>query len=130
MTVAAIPTPTPYSIAWQPANQNATVGKGSLAVITPTTALPYVDVKNNAAFAITLSATITGLEFVNPQPGQQIEVYITQGASSYTITWAGIVWPAGTAPTLSTTSGSVDLIHLLYNEVLGYWFGTFSQLFS
>lgn len=130
MTVAAIPTPTPYLVAWEPANQAASVGAGSQLAITPATATPYVDVKNNSAFAITLTATITGLEFVNPQPGQKVEVYITQGASSYTITWAGIVWPAGNAPTLSTTSGSVDVIHLLYNEVLGYWFGTFSQLFS
>ena len=123
MTVAAIPTPTPYRIAWEPAGQASTVGYGPLVVVTPSTAKPYVDCKKGSAFSIALTASITSLEFVNPQDGQDIVIWFATGAGSFTVSWAGVVWASGTAPTITSGASATDVIELIYNGTLGYWVG-------
>jgi hypothetical protein len=65
---------------------------------------------------LTASCTYT---FTAPGGACNLLLKIVQGGSgSYTVTWPNTVkWPAGTAPTLSTTVGSVDIITF-------YWDGT------
>lgn len=59
------------------------------------------------------SATIAGnrtIAFSNVTVGQAILIRIIQdGTGSRTISWpAGIKWPSGNAPTLSTSPGAID----------------------
>jgi hypothetical protein len=42
---------------------------------------------------------------------------IQDGAGSHTVTWPGTVkWPGGTAPTLSTAAGAVDVVSCYWNS--------------
>ena len=125
MTVAAIPTPTPYRIAWSPQAEESTLGVGAVQAITPSTAKPYVDCKVGSHFSFTLTANIASLEFVNPQPGQTVVVWVKQSTGgSNTVSWAGVVWASGTAPTVTVTANATDVFSLEYNDALGYWVGS------
>ena len=77
-----------------------------------------IDLGNASAQKLTMTASCT-LTLTNPQIGGAYVLRLVQGgAGSYTMTWPGsLKWPGGTAPTLSTTVGKVDLINL-------YWDGT------
>lgn len=68
----------------------------------------------NQLITMTASCTFT---FSNPTNGATYNLRIVQGGSgSYTVTWPGAVkWVGGTAPTLSTTVGKVDIVTLFYN---------------
>lgn len=54
-----------------------------------------------------------------------LELYLTQdGTGSRTITWPGsVIWPGGTAPTLSTAAASVDRIILETLDGGTNWYG-------
>ncbi len=54
-----------------------------------------------------------------------LELYVTQdGVGSHLVTWPGsVVWPGGTAPTLSTAAASVDRIILETLDGGTTWFG-------
>ena len=60
--------------------------------------------------SVTLGGNRT-LALSNATIGQQFSVILTQdGSGSRTVTWfATIKWPAGTAPTLSTAAGAIDV---------------------
>lgn len=46
----------------------------------------------------------------------RLMLYIVQGAGPYTITWpSSVKFPGGTAPTLNTTSGNVDIVTFIYD---------------
>jgi len=65
--------------------------------------------------------TVTGspavLTFSNPSAGKRYLLKCIQGSGgTKTITWpASVKWPAGTAPTLSTTAGKVDIMQFYYD---------------
>lgn len=46
----------------------------------------------------TLSANTT-FTFANAQNGQVVEVFVTNTAGNYTVTWPTVSWPGGTPPT-------------------------------
>ncbi len=58
-------------------------------------------------------STLTGsctYTFTAPPTGSVVILKVVQGSGPYTVTWPGTVkWPAGTAPTLTTTNGHVDV---------------------
>ncbi len=66
-------------------------------------------------------STLTGsctYTFTSPPTGSVVILKVVQGSGPYTVTWPGTVkWPGGTAPTLNTTNGHVDLFTF-------YWDGT------
>jgi hypothetical protein len=79
-------------------------------------------------FAVDLSTSITTLTFSNvPSSGRQYSatLFLTQGGGgSKTIAWPGSVrWPSGTAPTLTTTAGKVDIVILTTYDGGTNWFG-------
>jgi len=51
------------------------------------------------------------LAVANVSIGQQFTIILQQdGTGSYTVTWFSTIrWPAGTVPTLTTTSGQIDV---------------------
>ncbi len=78
-------------------------------------------------------STLTGsVTYTLTNPGVAGSTYvfrIIQGASSYTVTWpATVKWPAGTAPVITTTSGRMDLISLLWDGT--DYYGTFAQNYT
>lgn len=74
-----------------------------------------LDTEQNAKVTIAASRTLG-----TPTNGIAGGVYILRiiqgGTGSYTMTWPGTFrWPAGTAPTLSTGVGDVDIITVMYD---------------
>lgn len=84
-----------------------------------------VNFANGAAQVVTMTANCT-FTFSNGVAGGAYVVRLVQGGSgSYTVTWpSSVVWPGGSAPTLSTTVGYVDLINFYYDGT--YYRGSFA----
>ncbi len=72
------------------------------------------DATKGAAFSVTLGGNRTFAMAANHDAGATTTLFIVQdGTGSRTLTWdAAIHWPSGTAPTLSTGAGKVDVILL------------------
>ncbi|MEO8391994.1 MAG: hypothetical protein ABI700_03290 [Chloroflexota bacterium] len=72
---------------------------------------------------LTLTASCT-LTFPTAVASQSFTLILKQGGSgSYTITWPGTVkWNGGTAPTLSTTAGQIDVLSFFSPDGTN-WFG-------
>lgn len=70
----------------------------------------------------------------NPVNGGAYALRIIQGATPGTVTWPlNVKWPGGTPPTLSTTTGDVDIINFLYfNDGVGnmFYYGVYSMDFA
>lgn len=72
---------------------------------------------------ITLSEDITSVTISGATAGDILHIQITQDSTARTISgWpAAVKWSGGgTAPTISTTSGSVDIVSALYDGT-NYW---------
>jgi hypothetical protein len=64
---------------------------------------------------MTLTGNVT-LTFANAVAGQSMTLLLTQDATgSRTVTWPTMRWPSGTAPTLTTTPGKMDIISVFYS---------------
>lgn len=87
---------------------------------------------NGAVHSVTLNAAgplVVTLN--NPVNGGAYALRIIQGATPGTVTWpASVKWPGGTPPTLSTTTGDVDIVNFLYYADTGFYYGTFAGDFS
>ena len=79
-----------------------------------------IDWDNGNTQLITLTAACT-LTLSNPIDGGRYLLFFKQGgAGSFTVTWpSSVKWSAGTAPTLSTAVGKVDLVTLVWVAALG-----------
>ena len=66
------------------------------------------------------------INFTNARAGGTYMLKLKQGAGApYTITWnAAIFWPAGTAPTLSTTAADVDIFSFVAFDSTNLWGAT------
>lgn len=76
---------------------------------------PVADWNNGNVQTITVQANRT-FTFSNPKSGGRYLLFITQGSGgSKLITWPTIKWRGGTAPTLTTAAGKIDIITLVYD---------------
>ena len=80
-----------------------------------------IDFESGNVITTTLTENITTLTLSNPPStgnAGSATVIITQGGSgAYTITWpASVKWAGGSAPTLSTGVGDIDIIGLLTTD--------------
>ena len=74
-----------------------------------------VDWNEGNVQSVTLSANLT-FTFSNPVTGAGYVLKITQDSTPRTITWpATVKWAGGAAPTLTATSGGIDLVSLLWD---------------
>lgn len=74
-----------------------------------------VNWNNGNVQAVTLGGNRT-FTFSNPISGGRYLIVLKQdGTGSRTVTWPTIKWQGGTAPTLTTTAGKVDLITLIWD---------------
>ena len=94
---------------------------------------------NAPVHTVTLNGTTNAVVTMNnPLQGGAYVLRIIQGATPGTIDFtagdfADAVWPGGTPPTLSGTTGDVDIINLLYIDDGGgtvTYYGTFATDFS
>lgn len=80
-----------------------------------------LDCSAGNVFAVSLNANITTLSFTNvPAAGTAygLTLALTADGTARTVTWGSAVkWPGGTAPTLTSTNGKVDVF------VLSTWDG-------
>ena len=94
---------------------------------------------NAPVHTVTLNGTTNAVVTMNsPLQGGAYALRIIQGATPGTIdftagSFADAVWPGGTPPTLSGSTGDVDIINLLYIDDGGgtvTYYGTFATDFS
>lgn len=75
-----------------------------------------INFSNGSAQKVTLTASST-FTITNGQSGGAYLIRLVQGgAGSFTVTWPlSVKWTGGTAPTLSTAVGAVDVIGLYFD---------------
>ena len=100
-------------------------------ILTPVGTTQTVDWANGNIQKLNLgsaSGNVT-LTLSNPAAGATYEMYITQGATPRTLVWpAGVKWPQGVAPILSTPNGSIDKVRLYYDGT--NYYGDWEVLYS
>ena len=71
-------------------------------------------------YTLTLATTATLALPTNLQSGQSWKVEVTQDATgARTLAYASAYkWPGGTAPTLTTTAGAIDLLSFTYDGTI------------
>jgi hypothetical protein len=76
---------------------------------------------------VTLTGNVT-FTFTSPLSGASYTLLLKQdGTGPRLATWpASVLWPGGTAPTLSTAAGKVDVVTFVYDDVDGKYYGGFS----
>lgn len=109
---------------------NNTTRIATMAAIQAALATTVDDGNSSTADTIDFSAgnvhksTLTGnctYTFTAPPNGSVVILKVIQGSGPYAITWpAAVHWPSGTAPTLTATSGKVDLFTFLYMDSTYY----------
>ncbi len=73
----------------------------------------------SADAVMTLSGGVSGVAYV---------LRIVQDSSPRTLAITGVKWPGGTAPTISTGSGAIDILNFYFDGTTYY--GTFAQAFA
>ena len=103
-------------------------GGGKEVVSTNATsgAAATLDLANGNVFDLTLTANCT-LTFSGTTAGVACSFTLIlrqDGTGSRTVTWpASVDWPAGTAPTLTTTASAVDVLTFLSTDNGTTWLG-------
>ena len=77
-----------------------------------------VDWNESNVQTVTVNSSSPTFAPTNPRAGATYILIIEQGATPVTIDWNSLVkWPGGTAPTLSSVTGKIDIITLIcYND--------------
>ncbi len=83
-----------------------------------------INLDNGNVFSLTLTGTVT-ISFSNVPASNASSVtlfLIQDGTGSRTVVWPGsVIWPGGTAPTLTTTASHVDMIVLMTTNAGTTW---------
>jgi hypothetical protein len=87
-----------------------------------------LDLENGNHFEVTLTESISTLTLSNPPASGKAGAFtlkLTQGGSgSYTVSWPGSVqWAGGSAPTLTTDVGAVDILTFITYDGGTTWYG-------
>lgn len=95
-----------------------------------------LDLTTGNSFVTTLTENITTVTLSNPPAtgtyGQLVWKIIQDGSSgAFTVTFpASVLWPGGTAPTITVTNDAIDEVTLRTIDAGTEWRGSFSQAFS
>ena len=103
--------------------------------LTNPTVTNYTETQNtaNTGSAITLNLTdgtvenltlTAGATITMPSvgAGKSFILYLKTGAGGYAVTWATVKWPAGTAPTVTSTASRMDIFSFFSDGT--NWYGT------
>ena len=94
-----------------------------------------INIQNGNSVTTTLTENTT-IALDNPTASDdlcQVIIKITQDGAggAYTVAWpASVVWAGGTAPTISTGNGAVDIVTLRTWDGGTTWYGEFAQAYS
>ena len=103
----------------------ASLGNSQAGVISGSTLT--LDASLGSLFSLSLSGSAYAMRVINMSPGQLLEVYLGQSSTGSTISTyktgfgastasdTAVVWAAKTAPTLSTSNPSYDVLTFRYN---------------
>jgi len=96
---------------------DSALGNGGGTVPLTDAATINTDASLGAVFTVTLAGNRTLANPTNLSPGGTYMWIITQdGTGSRTLTYGtNFKWPSGTAPTLTTAAGSVDMVTAVYD---------------
>jgi len=81
-----------------------------------------INFAQGSAQSITMTANST-FTFSNGVKGGSYLLRLISGGT-FGVTWPTMYWPGGNPPTLSTTSGYVDLVNLYYDGT--NWYGSYA----
>lgn len=100
--------------------------------ITSSSNAATLDLQTSTNFTLTLTENITTMTFSNPAASGRVSAFtlkVTQDSTARTITWpASVDWTDATAPTLSETSGAVDVfVFVTYDGGTTYYGFTAGQ---
>lgn len=104
--------------------------------ITSSSGTLTIDLTTGNSFVTTLIENITTVTISNPPAtgiyGQFVIKIIQDGAGgAFTVTWpTSVIWPSGTAPTITVSNGAIDEITLRTIDAGTEWRGSFSQAFA
>ncbi len=78
---------------------------------------------------ITMTGNVTTITLSNPKDGGRYVMLFDTGAGSFTLTgWpASVLWPGGTAPTLTTTASKVDMVTCIYRNSNTKYYCAYNQ---
>ena len=85
-----------------------------------------LDLSTAGVFYVSLNAALTTLTISNTQsPGAtSFTLVFTADGTPRTVTWGGsILWPSGTAPTLTSTNGKEDVFSFMTLDGGTTWMG-------
>jgi hypothetical protein len=94
-------------------------------VETPYTANTSTAITLNLANGTVQILTLTGsptITMPTAVAGKSFIVYLKTGAGSFSVTWTTVKWPAGTAPTITSTASKMD-IYSFFSDGTN-WYGT------
>lgn len=99
------------------------IGQFGLATVVTDGATQVFDCSTGGVLQWTLGANRTMSAPINQVPEQQLELRVIQDATgSRLVTWpTTFVWPAGTAPTLTTTAARMDIVYGTWDAVNLRW---------
>jgi hypothetical protein len=85
-----------------------------------------LDLSTAGVYYVNLNADITTFSFTNVQSvgaSACTLIFIPDGTAR-TVTWgAGVLWPGGTPPTLTSTNGKEDIFSFITLDAGTTWFG-------
>jgi len=80
-----------------------------------------IDLTNGTFQRFTISGGNATITMPTAVAGKSFILILTQDSSPRTVTWTTVVWPSGTAPTISTGSGKRDIFSFFSDGTS--WFG-------
>lgn len=96
-------------------SSSASISAGSLTL----------DVSKGTIFNVPLNADVTSLSITNvPSGSSGLTVLFTADGTPRSVTWgASVLWPGGSAPTITSTNGKVDIFSLVTTNGGTNWYG-------
>lgn len=86
-----------------------------------------LNLENGNVFGVSLNASITTLTIQNPSASGtacSFTLALTADGTARTVTWgASVKWAGGTAPTLTSTNGKVDIFTFVTWDAGSNWYG-------
>ena len=105
---------------------NPTISNYTEAVQVNTVGVSYtINLNSGTFFVLTLIANCT-ITMPTPVAGKSFVILLNSGTGGYSVTWANVKWPAGSAPSLTATASKAD-IFTFFSDGTNWYGGTLGQ---
>jgi len=90
-----------------------------------------IDLSAGRHVRLTLGANVSNVSLSNPIDGELVAIKVIQSGSFGVDGWpTNVKWRAGSAPTITTGAGAIDIVTLLYSSDDTEYIGSYDQDFS